>query len=175
MQKVNLIKVKKMGTVLTGLRNGAMFKNGKFNVTGKYKRDIKGLDETPHLFYYTVYTFIDKENYSTISEDQAGAKLELADIEVYFCKMTGSNSKAPKTLQGVKDLHTETIVDHKELSDLIFTKTGVRVAETELQTKQMQAWNKKSLKDKINILMKKPIRLFSRYSEEMENAKKNKS
>ena len=91
------------------------------------------------LFYYTKWSFIEKigdaaaEGYETLSESQAEAKLNaLPDMVVTVLRLIHSPVKMPAILKNRKGVETAEVGGHSGASDYIFTKTGVRVKETDV-------------------------------------------
>lgn len=97
------------------------------------------LPEKPatYLFYYTVWTFVEGEQFQTLTDEQAEAKLkELPDTKLHYCKLVNSPTKMPDLLKGRKNVTTKEVGGHSGLSDYIYTITHVRVPETDLMRKQ---------------------------------------
>ena len=90
-----------------------------------------------YLFFYSVWTFVEGEQFQTLTEDQAEAKLkEFPDMEVHYCKLVKAPTNMPAILKGRKNVTTKEVEGHQELSDYIFSITLVRVQETDLMKKQ---------------------------------------
>ncbi|HUX56004.1 MAG TPA: hypothetical protein VMV77_03455 [Bacteroidales bacterium] len=112
------------------------------------RHNIMGLEleeevKVPSLFFFTVYTLVEHDAFSTLDEDSAISKLaDLTsdEMEVYFCKSPGNIEGPPPSMKGRKKLHIETINDHRALSDLIFQMTGIRIIEADLMKSQNQAF-----------------------------------
>ncbi len=106
------------------------------------KRSLKILAVTPaipngpYLFYYAVWTFIQNEKASTLTEGEAQVKLGLhSDMETTVYQLQGSSTPLPSILKNRKNVTTETVTSVEQVSDLIAAKTSVRVSENDLLQK----------------------------------------
>jgi hypothetical protein len=109
--------------------------------------------EEPYLFWYTVWTFIQNDTYTTLTDKGAEDKLkQFPKMEVYYLKFPKSNTPMPGILKG-KKYNTEECTSQEQESELIYMITGVKVPESDLRGKPKSAAQIKfeglSLKDKV--------------------------
>jgi len=155
---IDLAQVKYLQSIISGkVKAGSRFEAK----LAAYKA-LNEPEKKAYLFFYSVYTFIEGEGFETLTEDQAKDKLtDLPDMEVYFCKLTGSTERPPSIMQDRKGLHTETVTGHEGLSDLIFRKTQVRVPESDLMVKTpAQLKGKVDLNEAKRIIIKNKSKLI---------------
>jgi hypothetical protein len=91
-----------------------------------------------YLFWYTNFTLIFNKQYSILTEKEAKNKLtqySSKEMDVYYCKFPETTTPLPDVLKNKKGLITESVTSHKEVSELIYEKTGVSVPESELRSK----------------------------------------
>ena len=90
-----------------------------------------------YLFFYSVWTLVEGEQFQTLTEEQAEAKLkDFPDMEVFYCKLINSPSNMPGILKKRKNVTTKEVGGHEQLSEFIFLTTGVKVPEADLMKKQ---------------------------------------
>lgn len=92
------------------------------------------------LYFYSIYTFIDGDKASTLEEDQAADKLkEYPSMTVTYVHLQKTPIDPPTILKGRKGLETLEVTSHEALSDIIASKTGVRVQPEDLMPKQKES------------------------------------
>ena len=96
----------------------------------------KAEEEKRYLFWYTVWTFIENNTYSTLSETEVENRLkQYPKMDIYYCRLVKSSDRTPAILKGRKIEKLE-IHGYEELSELIYQKSGVLVPESDLMTKK---------------------------------------
>lgn len=126
MKTVNLKEVNRLNAIL----------NGSIPKSDPYEKKLRQMGE--FLFFYSVWTFVQRKTATTLSETEAADKLtQYPEMEVIFCYLTNSSSEPPAILKGRK-IEKEEITGHEELSELIYSKTGASVSESELMIKRVQ-------------------------------------
>lgn len=126
MKTVNLKEAKRLNAILAG----------SIPKPDPYEKQLKQMGE--FLFFYSVWTFVQRKQASTLSETQVKSKLEqYPEMEVYYYRLVKSSDRTPTILKGRK-IEKEEIHSHEELSELIYSKTGASVSESELMIKRVQ-------------------------------------
>jgi len=106
--------------------------------------------EGPYLFWYTLWTFVENKTFQTLNDIQAKEKMSrYPKMEVFYCKFPNSQTPAPGILKTRKGLQTETVSSHEQVSDLILMKTGVKVPESDLRSKQKMRMDDKPLVNRV--------------------------
>lgn len=116
------------------------------------KRDGKAVPtfEGPYLFWYTTFTFIQNKTYVTLTEKQAQEKLlRYPRMEVFYLQFPKSTTPMPAILKGRRLLQTEPCTSHERASEIIYLKTGVKVPEGDLISKQKMNMKDRPLVDQL--------------------------
>lgn len=91
------------------------------------------------LFWYTKFVYVEKSNYKILSEKEA---LEIMQrytpkqLEVFLLKFPQSQTPVPSIISNRRGLQTEPCTSHERASEIIYLKTGVKVPEGDLISKQ---------------------------------------
>jgi hypothetical protein len=110
----------------------------------------------PYLFWYTVFTFIQDKQFTTLSEDQAKEKLlRYPKTEIFLLKFPKSTTPIPEIIKNRRGLQTIPCTSHEMASEIIYSKTNVKISEMDLMTKKVYAKNERPLINQIRDLNKK--------------------
>jgi len=115
--------------------------SGKEKLQSRHAAKLKAIKEEmdspiPWLFFYSVYTFVENKQYSTLTEVQASGKVtEHRNLQIYYCRLVGSSDRTPEILKNRKIVKKE-LLSHEELADLIYQTTSVRITESDLMIKK---------------------------------------
>lgn len=110
-------------------------------------------EEVQYLFYYTLWTLIRNKDYETLTDREV--ELYLKDkprVKIVFFRLKNSKTPKPAILKKHKHVTQEVIGGHEEVSQLIFSVTGVLVPEIRLQkikTVAEASFERLSLVDKL--------------------------
>jgi hypothetical protein len=93
--------------------------------------------EGPYMFFYVVFTFIENKQFSTLSEQQAKEMLSrYPKMETFLLKFPKSTTPIPAIITKRRGLQTEPCTSFEQASEIILTKTGVLVPQSDLMVKQ---------------------------------------
>lgn len=125
------------------------------------KMRIKGADKQTdekiiYLFWYTVFSLVRDDRYKTLTEKEASDHMkDFPRTKIVYFHLKDSPTPKPNFFKGRKYVIQEVTGGHEEVSNLIFSVTGVRIPEValmQLKTKALIEYERIPLVDKIRLL-----------------------